>query len=155
MRVLNWLISIALIIVIGGLALLHFLPDYNIYLVKSESMRPAINMGDMIISGPLSDGIGPGTILTYQRGKDLITHRVLSIDGNALTTKGDAAEDPDPWSVSLSDVRGTYLLKIPSAGYLLNFARTKSGWFTVIIMPSALLVALLAREIVKEALSSC
>jgi len=155
MKILNRLISIILITVIGGLALLHFLPGYNIYLVRSESMRPAINIGDMIINGPSNDVISPGTILTYQRGKELITHRVLSIDGDIITTKGDAAEDPDPWSVSLFDVKGTYLVKIPSIGYLLNFARTKSGWFMMIIIPSAALVALLIKEIVKEALSSC
>jgi len=158
MKVFSWLVSIVLGLVVGGLIFLHFSPDYSIYLVRSESMRPAINMGDMIITGPLNGplnaGIKSGTIVTYQHGKELVTHRVLSISDDTLVTKGDAAEDPDPWSVTLSSVKGTYLFKIPYIGYVPNFVRTKLGWFLVIIVPAALLVSLLVKDIVKEAVRS-
>ena len=121
-------------------------------------MKPAINMGDMIVTGPvngpLNGEVEAGTIVTYEHGKETVTHRVLSVDGDALVTKGDAAEDPDPWAVTLSDVKGTYLFKIPYVGYLLSFIQSKLGWFLVIILPAALLVALLVKEIVKEALRS-
>ena len=159
MKYLNWFITAILVVVIGGLAFVHLSPDYNIYMVRSGSMSPTINTGDMILSGPamnlISGGIKNGAIVTYQYGEELITHRVVSLADTNVTTKGDAAEDPDPWSVARADIKGVYLFKIPSIGYLLNFVRTKSGWFSVIIMPSALLLALLVREIVKEALSSC
>jgi len=60
-------------------------------------MEPAFNVGDVIIAGPPgSGGIKPGVIVTYAMGKTLITHRVLSVDGNTLITKGDANETPDP-----------------------------------------------------------
>ena len=158
MKVISWTISIVLALIIGGFAFIHFSPDYGVYLVRSESMKPAINMGDMIVTGPvngpLNGEVKPGTIVTYEYGKETVTHRVISVDDSALVTKGDAAEDPDPWAVTLSDVKGTYLFKIPYVGYLLSFMGSKLGWFLVIILPAALLVALLVKEIVKEALRS-
>ena len=157
MKVIGWLISIVLGLVLAGLAFLYFSPGHNLYLVRSESMRPTINMGDLIITnpfnGPINGEIKPGTIVTYEYSKELVTHRVKSIDGETLVTKGDANEDADPWQVSPSDVRGTYLFKIPYVGYLTNFVRTKNGWFLTIIVPGTLLVLWLAKDIAKEALS--
>jgi len=75
---------------------------------------------------------------------------VLSVDGSTLLTKGDAVEDADPWPVSLSDIRGIYLLKIPYIGYVSNFIRTKLGWLVVVIIPAAVLVAFLIRDMRKK-----
>jgi signal peptidase len=157
MKTFSWIVSIIMGIALAGLALLYFVPGYNLYLVRSESMRPAINMGDLIITGPM-DGlingeVKPGTIVTYETSKELVTHRVQSVDGEALVTKGDAVEDADPWPVTLSDVRGVYLFKIPMVGYLTSFVQTKLGWFLTIIIPAALLVGWLAKDILKEAFS--
>ena len=157
MKILSRLVLTVLVLVLAGLAFLYFSPGYSLYMVRSESMRPAINIGDLIITGPLNGPmngeIKPGTIVTYEYSKELVTHRVQSIDDKTLVTKGDATEDPDPWSVTLSDVRGIYLFKIPYVGYLTNFVQTKLGWFLSIIIPAALLVCWLAKDIVKEALS--
>ena len=117
-------------------------------------MKPAINMGDMIVAGPLNGEFRAGMIVTYDSGKGRVTHRVLSVDGDTLVTKGDATEDPDPRPVSTSEVRGIYLFKIPYVGYLSNFIGTKLGWFLTIIVPALLLVCLLIRGIVKEAVNS-
>ena len=157
MKTFSWIVSIVLGIALAGLAFLYFTPGYNLYLVRSESMRPAINMGDLIITGPLNGLINgevkSGTIVTYEKNKELVTHRVQSIDGEALVTKGDAVEDSDPWPVTMSDVRGIYLFKVPFVGFLTSFIQTKIGWFLAIIIPAALLIGWLAKDIVKEALS--
>jgi len=157
MKVFLWLVSIVLGLVVAGLTFLYFSPGYDLRLVRSESMKPAVNMGDMVITGPLngpiSGEIKPGMIVTYEYSKELITHRVQSIDGKALVTKGDAVEDTDSWSVTLSDVRGVYLFRIPYVGYVTSFVQTKLGWFLAIIIPGALLVGWLAKDIVKAALS--
>ena len=153
MKILGRSVLVVLALIVAGLAFLYFSPDYNLYLVRSESMEPTINMGDLIISGPLNGEVEPGTVVTYEYSNELITHRVQSVDGTLLVTRGDAVEDPDPWSVTVSDVRGVYLFKIPSVGYLTNFVQSKEGWFFTIIIPCALLVVWLAKDIVKEALS--
>ena len=157
MKTFSWIVSIILGIALAGLAFLYFVPGYNLYLVRSESMKPAINMGDLIITGPpnglINGEVKPGTIVTYETSKELITHRVQAVDGEALVTKGDAVEDADPWPVTLSNVRGIYLFKIPLVGFLTSFIQTKIGWFLAIIIPAALLVGWLAKDILKEAFS--
>ena len=150
MKVFSWLVSIILALVVAGFLFVYFSPDYDMRLVRSESMKPAINMGDMVVTGPLRGEVEPGSIVTYQRGSEIVTHRVLSAEGNTLTTKGDAVEDLDPWSVSLSEVKGVYLFKIPYLGYVADFIGTRFGWFLVIILPATALVALLIWDIFKE-----
>ena len=157
MKILSRSVVTVLVLILAALAFLYFVPDYSLLLVRSESMTPVLNMGDLIITGPVNGPINgevePGTIITYEHSKELITHRVESIDDKALVTKGDAVEDSDPWSVEMSSVRGVYLFKIPYVGYVTSFVQTKLGWFLSIIIPAALLVGWLAKDIVKEAFS--
>ena len=154
-KTISWVISALLVVIIGFFAFTYLSPNHNVYMVRSESMKPAIKLGDVIITGPAGGSsnseVKPDTIITYERGKELITHRVVSIDGDVLVTKGDNTEEPDPWKVTMSDVQGVYMFKIPYVGYALSFIRSKVGWFVAIILPAALLVALLVKEIVKEA----
>jgi len=120
MKTFTWIVTICLGLIIGALVFMRFSPDYNLYLVRSESMVPALNMGDMIITGPLDGPLGngtpPGTIVTYKQGKGVVTHRVLAIEDGRLITKGDAAEDPDPWRVSMSNIVGVQVLRVPYIG---------------------------------------
>ena len=157
MKIVNRCIMAILVLVLACLGFIYLMPGYNMYLVRSESMTPAIKMGDLIITGPM-DGpikgeVKPGTIITYELENDLITHRVTEINGTDIVTKGDATEGNDPWRVTMADVRGVYLFKIPSVGYITNFVQTKTGWFLTIIIPGVLLVLWLVKDIVKEAFS--
>ncbi len=156
-KIFSWLVTAVLVLVVAGLVFIYFSPGYDLRLVRSESMRPAVNMGDLLITGPVNGPINgevkPGMIVTYQHSKELITHRVQSIDGTTLVTKGDAVEDPDSWPVTLSDVKGIYLFKIPYVGYVTSFVQTKFGWFLAIIIPAALLVVWLVKDILKAAFS--
>lgn len=155
MKAFKWIATVLLGIIVVGMAFVFFSPGYNMHTVMSESMKPSINVGDMIVTGPpygpLGQGMQTGAIVTYQHGDALITHRVLSGDYSSLVTKGDAAEEADPWPVSVTSVTGTYLFKIPYLGYVSNFMRTKTGWFVVVIIPAFLFVAYLIKEILKEA----
>lgn len=152
------MVTCILATIVVGLVFVYLSPEYDMYIVKSESMEPAIDMGDMIITGPVggpfSHEIKPGVIVSYQAGKSLVTHRVLSFDNDTLVTKGDAVEDPDPQPVPTSQVMGLYLFKIPKLGYLSYFIHTKLGWFLLIILPATTLVAFIVKEIIKEAPSS-
>lgn len=155
-KILMWPVFIAFALFIGGLIFLCLAPDYNVYIVRSESMKPTINLADIIITVPVDNPFGtqlkPGTIVTYKHEKDLITHRVLSINGDTVAIKGDANEWPDPWPVAVSEVKGLYLFKVPLIGYVTSFVQTRRGWFLVVILPAALLLSLIVRDIVKEAL---
>ena len=146
--------TVILILVIAGFAFVYFSPDYNAYIVESESMKPAIHMGDMVITGPSDNPFGknisPGNIITYNRNGQLVTHRLLEINGEELVTKGDAVEDPDPWQVTVSDVQGVYLFRLPSLGYASTFIRTRTGWLVAVLAPAAVAVGFIFREIRKE-----
>ena len=84
MKILSRLVLTVLVLALAGFGFLHFSPDYDMYMVRSESMRPTINMGDLIINGPLNGDLKPGTIITYEYRKENITHRVYSIDSETL-----------------------------------------------------------------------
>ena len=138
------------------LVLVYVLPGYALSVVRSDSMKPVFAAGDMVVTVPpgslLGREIAPGSIVTYDLGAERITHRVISIDNNDLVTKGDANEEPDPRPVAMSQVEGTYLFRIPYVGRLSVFVHTKPGWFLLIILPTCLLIGLIVKEIVKEAL---
>lgn len=157
LRSVSWLVVILLVLFTAAVIFVYFSPDYNLYLVKGQSMKPAINTGDMVITGPteglLSREVKPGTIVTYMNENSPVTHRVIAVEGNNLITKGDAVEDPDPRPVLISEVCGILLVRIPYLGYFSNFMRTTIGWLVVVIAPAVLLVGFLVRKIVKEAAS--
>lgn len=148
-KIFYWVGFAVLALLVGGFLFVHLSPGYDVYIVRSESMKPTINMADLVISGPVND-LKPGMIVTYEHNKGLVTHRVLEIKGDTLVTKGDALEDPDSWPVPVSSVTNVYLFRIPYVGYLASFAQTKLGWFVVIIIPAMLLVLLIIKDILKE-----
>ncbi|MFC2039083.1 signal peptidase I [Chloroflexota bacterium] len=157
MKIVSRVVLAILVLALAGMAFIYFVPGYDLYMVRSESMTPNINMGDLIITGPMNGPVNgevkPGTVVTYEYQNELITHRVKEINGDVIVTQGDATEDPDPWQVTLSDVRGVYQFKIPSVGFITHYVQTKTGWFVTIIIPGTLLVLWLVKDIVKEALS--
>jgi signal peptidase I len=153
----GWAVSGILAVLVLFFVFINFSADYNLRVVLSESMTPTLKLGDMVLTGPpngpFSDDIAPDSVITYHLGKELVTHRVIAIEGENLVTQGDAVEEPDPWPVALSDVDGILILTIPKVGWAINFVRSsKTGWFLVVILPAVVLVGLFAREIVKESL---
>jgi len=160
MKVTLRVLSVILLLIVGICAFIYLSPDYDMYFVRSGSMVPAVNVGDLVITGPvggpLTPSIEPWKIITYERTKDtLVTHRVISItDDGRLITKGDSNEDVDQTPVSLSQVKGIYFMKVPYLGYMTSFIRTKLGWYLSIIIPAMLLVAFIIKDIVKEALTN-
>jgi signal peptidase len=136
-----------------GLGFIFFVPGYDLRLVRSESMEPTVNMGDVIITGPVK-AIAEGQIVTFDLNGELVTHRIASIDGNAVKTKGDNVDNVDPWTITTADVVGNYLFRIPYVGYGMKFVQSRVGWFVTIIIPAMILVLWLAKDIVKEALKS-
>lgn len=148
-------IVLFIVMVIGFFLSIHLLPGHDMYVVSSESMEPSISMGDIIVTKELDEEsighLAPGDIITFEHGKNTVTHRLLSINGDTLTTKGDAAEESDPWSITLSEVKDVYLFRIPLVGYIPQLAKEKIGWFLMIVFPAVVLVGLLVKDIIKEA----
>jgi signal peptidase I len=155
MKILIWAVSAILGVLLAALAVVYFSPDYNLYTVRSESMVPDIRMGDMVLTGPpggpFSGGLVAGTVITFTRGKETVTHRILSAENDVIVTKGDANNGPDQNTVTAADVQGVVFFKIPLIGFVTGFIRTKLGWFLTILIPTAVLIGFLIKDIISEA----
>jgi signal peptidase len=155
-RIIKAVVTIILVATIGMLACIFFLDGYSVYIVKSDSMRPVFKSGDIVVIGspglPFVKDIAPGRVVSFERNHELVTHRIVSIEGDTVYTKGDAQENNDPWSVSrFFDIKGCYLFHIPYAGLASAFIKTRLGWFVCVILPALGLIGFIIKDIVKEA----
>jgi signal peptidase len=146
---------IILLMIVGMLLSIYLLDDYSVYVVMSDSMKPTFSSGDMVVvAGPgsfLSADIEPGKIITFTHNNNVVTHRVVLVEGDRLYTKGDGQEEIDPWTVSrFFDVKGSYIFHVPYIGLVSNFIRTKTGWLVSVIVPALVLLMFIVIEIIKE-----
>ena len=77
---------------------------YSFFKVTTGSMDPTIKENDIIIVST-NDTYNVNDIITYQDDANFITHRIITMDGNTLITKGDANNATDQ-EVNKSDVIG-------------------------------------------------
>lgn len=95
-----------------------FSPNYKIYVLEGKSMEPYIKSGDLLI---FKEGdVKPGTVILFERGNELITHRVnATLEKNQIIIpQGDANNNnPDP-PIHIKNVLGIYVFHIPFLGYL-------------------------------------
>lgn len=119
---------------------------YEVKIVQSGSMEPAIKTGGIVIIAP-SSVYNVGDVITFGRDTKRevpVTHRVVEKigEGNRATyvTKGDANEDRDPNITSARSIIGKVAFSIPYAGYVIEFARTPTGFLTLIGIPALVIV---------------
>ncbi len=142
---------------------------YPLLVVKSGSMRPVIEVGDIIIVTPVSLNeikAGPvdGDVIVFYRpgekgrGNSIIVHRAVAEVGGGFVTKGDANSQVDYWSpVPPDHILGRWTgLKIPywtGLGYLSLFLR---GEYLSPLGPALIViliivnVSMIARDVVKN-----
>lgn len=121
---------------------------YEIKVVKSGSMEPAIQTGGIVIvSSEKSSTYKVGDIVTFNTdstGSVPVTHRVVEAEGAGRSaiyhTKGDANHESDPKPVRGFDVIGKVVLTIPYLGYVIDFVRTPVGFVALIAIPALLIV---------------
>lgn len=130
----------AFVLLLAGLACLGLTTTGRLYIVRTNSMAPALQAGDAIVLRPPGQMPAVGDIVTYEKSGKVITHRVVEIRDGAAIVKGDANEGPDPWSVRPSEIRGIAAARIPYLGYFLAFLRQPGGWFLFVVLPAALIL---------------
>ena len=67
---------------------------YTVFEVSTGSMAKTLNIYDIILV-KITKEVEVGDIITYKKDNELITHRIMEINGNELTTKGDANNTED------------------------------------------------------------
>jgi signal peptidase len=98
---------------------------YGASVVLSGSMEPVLSVNDLVLIKETQD-IAPGDIIVYESGGALIIHRVQSVDGDTVTTRGDANNVADePFDVS--NVRGKMVAVFPVVGGLARILKTPVG----------------------------
>jgi len=90
--------------------------------VISRSMYPVLNRGDLIlVKSTTLEEIDIGTVIVFHHKDGLTVHRVVRMNGDIITTKGDANPTEDN-PITYADVVGRVpnigntLLKIPYIG---------------------------------------
>jgi len=119
---------------------LNFPGNYKILLVQSGSMSPAINTGDLVVVKPVSK-YQKGDIVTFlSKEKINITHRITSVQGNQINTKGDANQVSDQDFIEKKQILGKVFYNIPNFGYIVLFAKSIPGLITLIIIPATIII---------------
>lgn len=104
---------------------------YSVLEVVSGSMEPTIHVGDMIIIDTKAKNYKANDIITF-RDKEgfFVTHRIVSLNGNTMITKGDNNDSEDaPYSTD--NIIGKYVTKISGAGRVLSSFKSP---FTLIMI---------------------
>ncbi len=126
-----------------GTAALGWAHGWRLYVVRTASMVPALAPGDAVLDRPASSGVRPGDVVTFavRSGPDLVvTHRAMSVTGDLITTKGDANETADPWTVRTQHVVGVPQLTLPRVGYVLVFLQQPQGALALLTSGLALIM---------------
>jgi signal peptidase len=125
-------VALVVLAAFAVLIALTLLSGFQYNTVRSGSMAPAINVGDVVVTAPVDAGdIKVGDVISFHspNGGVLICHRVISVDRTAgfVQTKGDANEDPDWFTVPYSKVTGRVVADVPLLGFVLSFLTSMYG----------------------------
>jgi signal peptidase len=136
-------------IIVAVLALATIL-GHRSFTVLSGSMEPAISTGDVVMTSQIRPSEAKvGQVVSFRDpsgSKRLITHRVRRIrnDGRSylFTSRGDANNTVERWSVPARGHIGRVWLRIPKIGYVLAKTRTATGRILMVVVPAVLLALL-------------
>ncbi len=152
------IVSVLIVVVLVLPAIIYAVPfivdGYYSSVIMSGSMEPAVPIGSIVVVKRVNpDDVKVSNIIVFQRSDSKTLHRVIDKivenDSYYFKTKGDANEDPDPWTVQPEQIQGSLFLTIPYYGYLLYYAGTPIGFVLMVIIPATLLIANEIRKIIK------
>lgn len=129
---------------------------YQIYIVKGGSMSPTFEAGSLAFLKPVeAESIVERDIITYWTGDTLCTHRVVGVNREngqlSFTTRGDANDVNDGTPVVPGSIVGKVSYTVPYAGFLMDFAQTKKGLITLVMIPGALIIGFELRNLFRYA----
>ena len=115
----------------------------KIFSVASASMEPKIKKGSVIIvKADLNYKVGD--IVAYKTLQNTypVTHRIIKIfkiqDKYYFSFKGDANENPDPYSVLETEIVGKHIFSIPYLGHLSYLFKEPKNLFILLSIPTGL-----------------
>lgn len=137
--------AFALTIASMGLLIVAFGPTvmgYQAAIVTSGSMGGSMPVGSVAQTRIVpATAVRVGDIVSFRHGgrDTTVTHRVVGIKpvdtGVGLVTQGDANGTPDPEAVVVRGSIARVDRVIPYAGFIAAFARSRTGWMLLFILP--------------------
>ena len=130
---------------------------HQMYFIRTGSMSPYLEPGDVIISKKYNGGElvagDNGDVVTY-RGEvggnaDLITHRVIEVDGDKVITQGDANNIADS-AITKNEIEAVMVYKAVIIDKVYKIISTTWGFWLLIFAPIALLIVSEIVSLVKE-----
>lgn len=91
---------------------------FRMFKVGSGSMYPYLKVNDIIVVKSRKN-YKVNDVVTYIDGKSYITHRIISIDGDEIITKGDANNTEDK-PIIQKKIIGKVIYKFKILGYVLS-----------------------------------
>jgi signal peptidase len=136
-----------IVVVVFAVSLGPKVLPYQMFFVRSGSMHPVFNTGDMVLLTKTdASDLKVRDIITFDRPDKpgtLVTHRIVSIQtnetGKAFHTKGDFNDSPDPWLVPATGTGWKYKTHIPKLGFLFGYLGTSQARFALLVIPATLL----------------
>lgn len=119
---------------------------YGVSIVASGSMEPELSVNDLVVI-KAADTVAVGDIVVYETSTgSLVIHKVISLDGDTVTTQGTANNTPDS-PVELSAVKGKLLFSIPRLGAVITALKTPAG---IIFLLAAAVILFEAPYFIKK-----
>jgi signal peptidase len=124
------------------------LAGFRSFTVRSGSMTPAIETGDVVVTktvSPLAARVGDVVAFVDPEGTGkLFSHRVQSVravgDEVAFVTRGDANTSTERWRVPADGSVGRVAYRIPKIGYALSWVDSPPARLALIAIPALLLL---------------
>ena len=139
--VISILVLIALFLIFWYGSILYFKNETPYLVVSSESMRPTLEIGDLIIvkyvhPSELNYGLLDGDIIVFKspsNSKELIVHRLKEItfkDGEYyFVTHGDANPPSSKEKFTEKNYVGKVIARVPFIGHVSLFTHTQEGFY--------------------------
>ena len=109
---------------------------YGMSVVLSGSMEDRLSADDLVII-KATDDYKINDIVLYQDGNSLVIHRIIEIDGDTVTTKGDANNIADA-PINKSQIKGVLVYDIAGLGAVVNVLKQPVS--VILILSAALLL---------------
>ena len=119
---------------------------YGMSVVLSGSMESRLSVDDLVII-KATDSYNVNDIVIYQDGNSLVIHRIIEIDGDTVTTKGDANNTSDE-PIQKSQIKGVLVYDIAGFGAVVNIL--KQPVFVILILAAAFLLTELSYRKEKD-----
>lgn len=146
-------VVVIVIVVLLVISKLNLPGDFQVLIVRSGSMEPAIQTGSIVVVKPKVE-YQVGDVITFSgRGHAIpTTHRIVEVkegssaslgQGNGqkiFVTKGDANNSIDLNETQERNVIGRVLFSIPYIGYAIATAQKPVGFMFLIAIPALLII---------------